>query len=137
MAPGQMEMIVPVHLAPGEVLRCTTHISASAEDSVAYEQGCDSEAQVYLDRSGLDNVAGAAVVFYREGKSPRTLRFRLGELTVHTTFEAEAVGVLLALHLLQCAPNVQRATIHLDNQAVIESLHICKPRPALTDEDQL
>ena len=24
--------------------------------------------------------------------------------------------------------------IHLDNQAVIESLHICKPRPALTDE---
>ena len=37
MAPGQMEMIAPVHLAPGKVLRCTTHISASVEDSVAYK----------------------------------------------------------------------------------------------------
>ena len=51
-------------------------------------------------------------------------------------FEAEAVGVLLALHPLWCTPNVQRETIHLNNQAVIESLHIHKPRPVqyLTDE---
>ena len=76
------------------------------------------------------------MVLSREGKSSRTLRFRLGELTVHTMFEAETVGVLLALHLLRCTPNVRRGTIHLDNQAVIESLHIHKPRPVqyLTDE---
>ena len=136
MVPGQMETIAPVCLAPGEVLRCTTHISASAEDLVAYKRGCDSEAQVYLDGSGLDNMAGTVAVLYREGKSPRMLRFRLGELTVHAMFEAEAVGVLLALHLLRHAPNVQRATIHLDYQAVIESLHIHKPRPVqyLIDE---
>ena len=81
-------------------------------------------------------MAGAAVVLYREGKSPRTLRYKLGDFMVHTMFEAEAVGVLLALHPLWCTTNVQRATIHLDNQVVIESLHIHKPRPVqyLTDE---
>ena len=118
------------------MLKCITHISTTAEESWALERGCSAEVQVYSDGSGLNNRAGAATVLYREGKSPRTLRYSLGELMEHTTFEVEAVGVLLAVHLLRRTPNVRKATIRLDSQAVIQLLDIHKPRPAqyLTDK---
>ena len=71
---------------------------------------------------------GAAAVLYREGTSPRVLRCSLGTLVQHTTYKAEAVGLLLALHLLQRTQDVHKATIHIDNQAVINSLSIRKPK---------
>ena len=37
-------------------------------------------------------------------------------------YEAEAVGVLLGLELLQCIKDVQKATIFLNNQGVIQAI---------------
>jgi ribonuclease HI len=49
-------------------------------------------------------------------------------LTQHTTYDAEAIGITLAAYLLGQEKNIQRATISLDNQVVITSLDICKPK---------
>ena len=125
-----METISPALYSPDRVLKCKTVISASAEGVAELERECTSEAWVYSDGSGLGSKAGAAAMLYREGTSPRVLRYSLGTLVQHTTYEAEAVGLLLALHLLRRARDVRKATIHIDNQAVINLLSIHKPKSA-------
>ena len=95
-----METISPALYSPDRVLKCKMVISASAEDAAELECECTSEARVYSDSSGLGGKARAVAVLYREGISPRVLRYSLGTLVQHMTYEAEAVGLLLALHLL-------------------------------------
>ena len=95
-----METLSLALYSPDHVLKCKTVISASAEGAAELEHECTSEAWVYSDGSGLGGKAGAAAVLYREGTSPRVLRYSLGTLAQHTTYEAEAVGLLLDLHLL-------------------------------------
>ncbi|TFK95124.1 hypothetical protein BDV98DRAFT_485433, partial [Pterulicium gracile] len=46
----------------------------------------------------------------------------LGSLDGHTTFDAEAIGVSMALHQLQQTTNPGPTTICLDNQAVLSAL---------------
>ena len=48
----------------------------------------------------------------------------------HTVFEAEAIGLFLALHLLSSEQDVGKVKIQLDNQAVLSALLIRKPWPA-------
>jgi len=86
--------------------------------------------EIYSDRSGLDRKAGAAAVMFKRGQGAKTLRYSLGELTDHTVYEAEAVGVVLALHMLSFKRDVRWATIHLDNKAVLGVLMACRSRPA-------
>jgi hypothetical protein len=42
--------------------------------------------------------------------------------------EAEAVGITLVMHMLRNEKNMWTAMISLDNQVVIISLDICKPK---------
>jgi len=44
-------------------------------------------------------------------------------------FDSEAVGVLLALHLLGSECQLDRVTIRLNTQAVIAALSIYRPKP--------
>ncbi|KAF9017467.1 hypothetical protein BDZ89DRAFT_920829, partial [Hymenopellis radicata] len=46
-------------------------------------------------------------------------RFYLGRESDHTVFEAELVGLLLALDIIESTPRLTRATILLDSQAAI------------------
>ena len=54
---------------------------------------------IYADGSGFEGKAGACVILYR-GTRRKQLQYCLGDLKDHMVFEAEAVGVLLGLHLL-------------------------------------
>jgi ribonuclease HI len=67
---------------------------------------------------------------YKKGRYARTLRYCLGPLADHTTYEAEATGVILALELLSKERGINTAVVLLDNQAVIQALSYVKPRPA-------
>ena len=55
----------------------------------------------------------------------------------HPIFEAEAVGVLLSLHMLSFEQNTRKAIIWLDNQAVLGALGIHKPKPAQSIIDEI
>ena len=65
------------------------------------------------------------------GKVLKTLQYRLGHETKHTVYEAEAVTVILGLHLLSHSKRLlTRATIGTDNQAVLLGMRNQKSRPA-------
>jgi hypothetical protein len=112
---------------------CLSEPSEEVEDALRGDQSC---IRLFSDSSGLDGGVGTAAVMYRPGQGPRVLRFHLSPLTDHTVFEAEAVGVILALHMLHFERDTKRAIIQLDNQAVLGALSLRGPRPSqyLIDE---
>ena len=92
-----------------------------------------ADLRTYSDGSGIDGMAGVAAIIFRNGQEVKSIRYLLGPLTRHTTYEAEVVGVLLVLELIHREHSVSSATIRLDNQAVIQALggHSAKPAQAL------
>ena len=56
--------------------------------------------QVYADGSAIEGKVGAAAILLREGRPTRALHFHLGPEGKHTVHEAELVGILLGLHLI-------------------------------------
>jgi ribonuclease HI len=130
LPPAEVENITPANFPPGEELKCKTLILNSADESIVRAMESTASTRIYSDGSGQDGNTGVAAVMYGPTGSPKVLRYRLGSLTDHTSFEAEAVGLMLALHLLRRKRDTQRATIWMDNQAVIQALSARKARPA-------
>ena len=84
----------------------------------------------WTDGSGLDGKIGAAAVLMLGDTKLRTLRYRLGNETNHTVYEAELVAVILALHTLMEMDRCQDSvTIRVDNQAVLLGLQNQRPKP--------
>lgn len=80
----------------------------------------------YSDGSGLDGMAGAAAVLMRKDNNEPIgkVRYQLGTLEEHTTFDAESVGILLSLHLLQQHIDElgsKNCSASLDGKSVIEA----------------
>ena len=77
---------------------------------------------MFTDGSCTDSLIGASAVLYIDYNHIVTLCYHLGSAEHHTVFKAEAVGLILAVHLLL---NMNKATfpasILADNQAVIRS----------------
>ena len=67
---------------------------------------------------------------YRQGKRVSTLRYRLGPLTRHSTYEAEAVGGALALELIGRERGVRLAIILLNNQSILQAVRNIQSRQA-------
>ena len=137
IAPGNIEPTSPVRSPPAYVLKAKVPKLPVSEEAEEEEQIGEDVVQVFSDGSGLDGQVGAAAVMYRTGRGPRVLRYHLGPLTDHTVFEAEAVGLLLALHMLKYECDAPRAIVRLDNQAVLGALHIRKPSPAQAIIDEI
>jgi len=78
--------------------------------------------RVYTDGSGIDGRIGAAAVLYTGRCNPKILRYHLGTQNEHTVYEAEAVGLTLAAHLLNSELDLTTPVdIYVDNQATIKS----------------
>jgi ribonuclease HI len=126
--PDTYETLTLVHSDPQYEKKCRTEIVDTAEESIKRDRLNESDVIIYADGSGIKGKAGAAAVIYRGDGTPKVLRYCLGPLTEHTTFDTEAIGITLAAHLLGQEKNVWRATISLDNQVVITSLDTGKPK---------
>jgi len=104
-------------------------IPENREDSIDEERRDTAELKIYTDGSGYDGNAGASAVIYRNGTTHeyKSLKLHLGRLTRHTTYEAEAVGALLATWLLQSTPGSAwcLASLYTDSQAFLRSLTKC------------
>ncbi|KAK7041244.1 hypothetical protein R3P38DRAFT_3390304 [Favolaschia claudopus] len=111
--------------------RFTWSIAASKEDAAreAGKWGPDVLV-VYSDGSGYEGGVGAAATTVWRGES-LTRRVHLGAIAEHTVFEAEVVGVLLALDLARCTKRARRVVVLLDNQACIRALTKNRPQPAM------
>ena len=65
-----------------------------------------------------------------EGTEVASLRYQLGLLTWHTTYEAEIAGVILALQLVRNDNTANTVSIRLDNQAAVQALVSRRAKPA-------
>ena len=85
---------------------------------------------VYTDGSGYNKKIGAAAIMMKNGREIDSLRYHLGPETEHTVYEAEAVAVVLALHMLaNLKRKLEKVTIGMDNQAVLMGLRNQKSKP--------
>ena len=134
--PCSFEMIAPARAPPRCRNKFTTVPFGTEEESIEWDRGNKADICIYTDRSGLKVNAGAAAVLFRGCKAPKSLRYHLGSLDEHTTFEAEAVGLVLGAHLLSAEPHRSTVTIGMDSQAALLALDIHKPGPGqqLIDE---
>ncbi|EIW74310.1 hypothetical protein CONPUDRAFT_67707, partial [Coniophora puteana RWD-64-598 SS2] len=97
--PGEVETLnyPRLFVAPTPV---ETHIAKSRKEAVEEHAGRDRGVEVYTDGSGHGGRIGAAAVMVRVNGTTKVLRYHLGSDQRHTVFEAELVGILLAMELL-------------------------------------
>ena len=131
--PKRFETIRPDPRPPTYKRTFAATIADSKEESIKEEAKDDSDVRIYTDGSGFEGNVGAAAVLYRKGaKEPeKVLRYHLGSLKKHTTFEGEAVGSILAAWMLQGRPEVGRSKItnYTDSQAFIRATGTRKSGP--------
>ena len=98
----------------------TIDIASSREESKEADLEDSAALKVYTDRLGQDGKAGATVVLFKGSNIAGTLRYHLGSLEQHTTFEAELLGILLGCWLVSREPDVDSVSLKVDSQAAIE-----------------
>src|SRR6266481_4376798 len=123
------ETISSLSRPPNGTCKILTKIASSREESKDDDTGDCANVRIYSDGSGHNKTAGAAAVLFKSDGSRSVLRYLLGPLEAHTTYEAEAVGVLLALHLATQERGAAMVSIKTDNQAVIQALWARKAKP--------
>ena len=86
-------------------------IADTREESKDEDAEDMADLRIYLDGSGIEGMVGAATIVFRDGQEVKSVRYLLGPLTHHTTYEAEVVGILLALELIHRERSVSSPTI--------------------------
>ena len=118
----KIETISPHPIHPTSPTPFVTDIANSKEEAIVDFQNCTSRTMIFTDGSSHNSLVGAAAALFINHNHIVTLRHHVGKATEHTVFEAEAVGLLLAAHLLTQRREVSfPATIYADNQAAIQS----------------
>jgi ribonuclease HI len=98
-------------------------IADSREDSIKETENATEEIQIFTDGSDIEGKVGASAVLYSKGRLAQTLHYHLGSNSKHMVHEAEQVGLLLGLHMLNTGKNRRTsASIGVDNQAAIKAL---------------
>jgi ribonuclease HI len=121
-----VERIKPYSQHPGWQPTFSTHISESKEEAASYIRTRIDDTKIFSDGSGYKGKIGAAAVTLSTQDS---LQYHLGSIRRHTVFEAELVGILLALQLAAKYRNTKTLLIALDNQAAIRALTNNRPQP--------
>ncbi|CAA7270497.1 unnamed protein product [Cyclocybe aegerita] len=120
-----IKVISPAPTPPTFVPAFKLNVEGTRKVSMEQEKSDNSRIKIYTDGSSLGGKVGAAVVLYEgEAKAPKTvLRARLGSNKKHTTFEAEAVGGVLATWILASCHIRTNDTISIytDNQVLIQA----------------
>jgi len=123
--PHNFETITPDTTAPTYTPSFKISIPETREDSIKAEQEDPSIYKIFTDGSGHNGKVGASAVLYKKGETQehKSLKFHLGMLTEHTTYEAEAVGAILATWLLRSLPSstLSPTNLYTDSQAFIRS----------------
>ena len=94
-------------------------IPASKEAALEAASAVQSDITVFSDGSSEGGHVGAAAVLYRNGVERRVLRKHLGTDERHTVFEAEVLGMSLAVELIKMESSMRSVSIGIDSQAAI------------------
>ena len=120
------EVIDPAPHILMEARRVITEIAKTREDSITFELNDRADFKAFSDGSGQDNGIGAAAILYKKNfvRPVKDLRVFMGTKFRHNTYEAEAVGVILALWILRNSVEVigKSVSLYIDNQAIVMAL---------------
>jgi len=118
--PERIETVSPHPLHPTSLTPFVTDIANSKEEAKVDFQNCTSCTMIFTDSSSHNSQVGAAATLFINHNHVATLHQHLGKATEHTVFEAEAVRLVLAAHLLAQRREVSfPTTIFADNQVAI------------------
>ena len=133
----EIESIYPAITLKSLSPRHRIEIDSSREESINSERIDDADYKVFTDGSGHDGGIGASAILYEKGRARilKTLQAFMGTSAKHNTFEAEAVGAILALWVLDNTPESvgKRVTLYTDNQSIAATL----PYPKATSGQYL
>jgi len=122
ISPKLNETVLTCAVKPNTSPPFNTFISDNKKESLKDFAQLRDRTMVFTDGSCTDGLIGASAVLYVDYNHVATLRHHLGSAEHHTVFEAEAVGLILAAHLLSTKNEATfPASILADNQAVIRS----------------
>src|SRR5258707_10307850 len=111
----------PAHLSK---LPFTVNIPPNKEASIDEALRACEKVKVYSDGSAFNGKVGAAAVLTRADKPHRILHYHLGPDSKHTVHEAELLGLLLALHLVETErPGCTSFVIGVDHQAALTAFN--------------
>jgi ribonuclease HI/endonuclease/exonuclease/phosphatase family metal-dependent hydrolase len=103
-----------------------TAIANTREDSISFERNDKADFKAFSDGSGQEDGIGAAAILYKKGfvRSIKDMQAYLGPKSKHNTYEAEAVGALLAIWIIRNSPETigKTVSLYIDNQAIVLAL---------------
>ena len=120
---SKIETIHPIVTLTKRKYTFDTKIDISREESIKFESKDNADYKIFSDGSGHENGIGAAAILYERNRTRpvRSLQVYLGTPDKHNTYEAEAVGAILALWLIRTTPDLlgKKVTVYIDNQSII------------------
>ena len=123
-------MILTPHRHPNYKMSANVHIDKSRETAIANTSDIPGVV-IYTNRSSFEHGIRAAAVMIKNGTTVRRLKYFLGSDLRRMVYKAEALAVILTLHL---AANIKEPRTHLtigmDNQAVLLGMKNQRPKPS-------
>ncbi|KAG2144123.1 uncharacterized protein EDB93DRAFT_1251723 [Suillus bovinus] len=129
MDPATMEKILPARHSTKWEPDVAISIASKEKDAAREEEEASKDLRVYSDGSAIDGGVGGASVLMRGGVMLSERRFYLGKEEDHTVYEAEIVGMILAVELLREAGGKGTMALGVDNQATIRSTSAFQSQP--------
>ena len=132
--PKTIETIAAVHRHPRYKPSLLTRISPSKDLALnlVHKTHHTFKYKVYSNGSYIDGGVGMSTILFKHHRLMKVRRYYLGPQTKHTVYEAELMGIILALYLLirLTAQITRKALIGLNNQAAIWSLTNQSTKPS-------
>ncbi|KAI0792455.1 hypothetical protein C8Q75DRAFT_602241 [Abortiporus biennis] len=104
--------------------RFSVNIANDDETAKEYERTCSADVKIFTDGSATSLGVGAAAVVERKGMPTKLLKFRVGKYTDHTSNDAEAAGLVLAVWLAKQEKDINSAEFH----SQMDDLFACFPK---------
>ena len=84
---------------------------------------------MYSDGSGFGGRVAAAAAVYEDGEEPLWVAVDLGTEEERTVYEAEVIGMAMAVHLAAEHTRASNLSLGVDNQAALRCLEVTGARP--------
>jgi ribonuclease HI len=106
-----------------DAFRCYT--PKDRDTSIRIEAADRAPVKVYTDGSAMEEGVGAAAVLYDKLTGRKQVRrFHLGKEADHTNYEAEVVGLMLAIHQISELPQRCIVSVYSDSQSLLKAINL-------------
>ena len=131
ISPNKVETITAVRHSPGYTTAFKSFISSSKERALEVIEDIERShpIQVFSDGSGFEGGIRASAVLFINNHIAKVLHYHLGSEKEHTVYEAEGVGIAMALYMLKTRNRQLSRPLSIcsDSQALLKALGNQRP----------